>query len=347
MTTAQAPKADRSREGHRDVIRRLRRQIDEVLGAVADGIPGKRSSVLDFPDHANVGDSAIYGGEIAWLRRHLGRGPVHVEKTPRQGTGYADVPADSTIYLHGGGNFGDLYPRHQTFREALLRDCPGRPVVHFPQSIHYGDAGAIARTAEAIGAHGALTLLLRDHESRELAERHFDCTVRICPDMAFALGEIARPAPPMRDVLMLMRGDKERVGGVLPTLPEGWRVTDWMDEPDPYRAALNSARRLPLRSFNPLDLRRAPRRIAYFQSLAEQRIDRGITLLGSARYVITDRLHAHILCTLCGIPHAFLDNSYGKIRRFSSAFDTVWSEVTPAHSIDEAIGAAQDWLARA
>jgi pyruvyl transferase EpsO len=270
-----------------------------------------------------------------------------VATAPTRGSGHEAVPARSAIFLHGGGNFGDIYPRHQTFRESLLRDTIGRPVVQMPQSIHYDDAAAISETAAAIAAHGAFTLLMRDHESRELAERHFDCTVRMCPDMAFALGEIARPVAPERDVLLLLRGDKERVAGTLPALPAGWSVSDWMDEPeDTYPAALNTARKLALRSLNPLDLRREPRRIAYFDALAQRRIDRGVHLLSTARFVITDRLHAHILCTLCGIPHAFLDNYYGKIRRFSAAFDTVWSDVTPAGSMAEAIGAAEAWLER-
>ena len=35
---------------------------------------------------------------------------------------------------------------------------------------------------------------------------------------------------------------------------------------------------------------------------------------------MTDRLHVHICSLLLGRPHAVLDNSYGKIRRFMDAF---------------------------
>ena len=120
-----------------------------------------------------------------------------------------------------------------------------------------------------------------------------------------------------------------------------------MGEPaDVHARALRSARTLALRSANPLDLRRRARRVAYYDALAQQRIDRGLRLLGSARFVITDRLHGHILCTLMGIPHAVLDNSYGKIARFARAFATVWDGVVLADGLTEAIGAAEDWLAR-
>ena len=39
---------------------------------------GDRYALLDFPDHANVGDSAIWLGEIAMLRAITGRDPDHV-----------------------------------------------------------------------------------------------------------------------------------------------------------------------------------------------------------------------------------------------------------------------------
>jgi pyruvyl transferase EpsO len=47
--------------------------------------------------------------------------------------------------------------------------------------------------------------------------------------------------------------------------------------------------------------------------LAQQRTQRGCRLLSRGRIVITDRLHAHILCTLLGIPHIVLDNNCGKL----------------------------------
>ena len=36
--------------------------------------------------------------------------------------------------------------------------------------------------------------------------------------------------------------------------------------------------------------------------------------------VVTDRLHAHLLSLLLAIPHAVLDNTYGKLGRFLDAW---------------------------
>nr|WP_096788020.1 polysaccharide pyruvyl transferase family protein [Rhodobacter sp. CZR27] len=228
---------------HREVIFRLQAAIDAALAPVLPALAAEPFALLDFPDHANVGDSAIWLGELAWLTRNAGRAPAL--------TCRFDDPADrldrlppGPILLHGGGNFGDVWPQHQLFREAVLARFPGRPVVQMPQSIHYGDATALARTARVIERHGAFTLLVRDRPSMELARRHFPCEARLCPDMAFALGELPRPAAPDLDVLLLLRTDREAVGGPAPAdLPADWPVEDWLtDDPGLYRAALRRTR---------------------------------------------------------------------------------------------------------
>ena len=49
------------------------------------------------------------------------------------------------IFIHGGGNFGDLWPEHQQFREMILQRYPDRPVIQLPQSIHFQDKANIAK----------------------------------------------------------------------------------------------------------------------------------------------------------------------------------------------------------
>ena len=67
-------------------------------------------------------------------------------------------------------------------------------------------------------------------------------------------------------------------------------------------------------------------------------------MLSKGRAVITDRLHAHILCVLLGIPHVVLDNSYGKVRSF---YDTWTSDCDLAYWSDSAAEALTIALALA
>jgi pyruvyl transferase EpsO len=78
---------------------------------------------------------------------------------------------------------------------------------------------------------------------------------------------------------------------------------------------------------------------------ARRRVRAGCHLLASGRVVVADRLHAHILCLLLGIPHVVLDNNYGKLRRFCETWDTLSSPLVRwAESPAEALAAARAFL---
>lgn len=342
LVPAEAVKA----QTHLEVIARLQRLIDEVL---SPSLPQLRScpyALVDIPDHGNVGDSAIWAGEVAWLQKNLGFDPAlvadhrdSIEEVNRHLSG-------KTILLHGGGNFGDIWPQFQNFRERIISAHPKSTIIQFPQSIHYDNAASIATTANVLKAAKSLRLLVRDHESHELAAHAFDCEVTLCPDMAFALGPLRRVGTPDLDVLLLLRTDKEGVGHALQDWPVGWKQDDWLeDEPNLYESVLQDSRIKAITSFSWKRMSRRARRNYYFNELANRRIARGLRQLSRAKFIITDRLHVHILSTLVGIPHCFLDNHYGKIGRFSSAFMTRWHGCYHARTLSDAVACANTWLA--
>lgn len=339
-----AADAPAEHEGRLGLIARLQGAIDATVGPVL-GPKGAAHALIDFPDHPNVGDSAIWVGEMAYLRRALGRPLAH---TATQDVDWAllDKVADGgTVLVHGGGNFGDVWPAHQEFREAVLRRYPATRIVQMPQSIHYADPAAVDRTARAIAGHKAFTLLVRDHESLDLATARFDCDVRLCPDMAFCMGPQRRLVAPTLEVLLLLRIDHEaRSQGAAPAdLPAGWVIADWLDDGPSFESSVKLRTRLRKLRHGELPLiTNARNRSHYLDVRAERRVTRGLAMLSQARFIVTDRLHVHILATLLGVPHVILDNSYGKIRRFSTAFGTTWDGMAAAATIDEAIEIARD-----
>lgn len=342
------PARSRANETHIDVIRRLQARIEDVTRPFVAELQETPYSLLDFPDYPNVGDSAIWAGQLAWLRRSARSAPTYTcDHSTEIATLARELP-DGPILLSGGGNFGDLWIYIQGFRERVYSHFGGKhPIIQLPQSIHFDRAEAVESTKLAISRATAFTLLVRDLPSLEFARSNFDCSVALCPDMAFALGPLQRIGAPQIDVLLLLRDDKERLDSSLQTrkLPAEWSVADWLQD-DRYlysrskaAAALKSVARLRVRRSD-----RFVRRHFRQQSLVENRMRRGIVQLSRARYIITDRLHVHILSTLMGIPHCFLDNSYGKISRFSSAFSTKWVGCSSAQSLDEAAEIARAWL---
>ena len=303
-----------------------------------------------MPDHSNVGDSAIWAGEMAWLQKNTGKAPSYVCDNRATKAELNAYLTGGSILLHGGGNFGDIWPEYQEFRERIILGYPHTSIVQLPQSIHFSEEAALERTTAALREVPQLRLLVRDLESYDLASTRFGCEVVLCPDMAFALGPLERRRAPDLDVLLLLRTDKESQieTKLVRELPAGWQQADWLDDdPNMHRRALFDTRASAVLSFNVKKLSKMSRRRYYYKRVSGERLDRGMNLLSRARFVITDRLHVHIISTLMGIPHCFLDNNYGKITRFSTAFDTRWDESYHARSLSDAIACARNWLGEA
>ncbi len=308
------------------LIRRLEASIDAVLKPLLPS--GQSVALLDFPNHPNVGDSAIWLGEASWLARNLS-----VRRYVCQWRGYnpealRERLPRGPILLHGGGNFGDLWMAHQLFRERVIRDFPDRQIIQLPQTIHFVDSARMHAAARVVNAHPNFTLLVRDARSLQLSRDIFDCPSLLCPDMAFCLGPLTSPAS-TRDrkggTVFLLRTDREaRVADV--GRVDGEAVpssVDWMHEPLVHKV-LPMAFRV---ASGWLPRRGAPLLPpAITDRIARTRLDRGLRLLTGGEQVVTDRLHGHILCVLLGVPHRLIDNSYGKL----SSFVETW-----AHDHDE------------
>lgn len=297
----------------------IARLQDEITRALAPELDGVRSfALVDFPDHPNVGDSAIYLGELEWLRRR-GLAPAYVCSTlTYSAAALRQAVPEGPILIHGGGNFGDIWPHHQALRETVITAFPGRRIVQLPQTIHFDDKAALDHVAATIAAHGDVLLLVRDRSSYELARNAFACEVRLCPDIALTLGSMRRPGKAWHDLLLLLRTDKETANHEpIPALPPDAVACDWLDEPGNFRKRrrLWSACRTVL-SAPGQGIDRNYRRAELYRGLAAHRVARGLRVLASGRTVISDRLHAHILCLLLGIPHIVFDNNYGKLGSF-------------------------------
>jgi pyruvyl transferase EpsO len=188
-----------------------------------------------------------------------------------------------------------------------------------------------------INQHADFTLLVRDQHSYDFATTHYRCEVKLCPDMAFALGPLQRPVPAIHKLLLLLRTDGEKSNLGEADIPAYAVVADWLvDDPNMQKKMLFpmfwDTLKLGGGALNPMS-----RLETRFRLRAEARLMRGLAQLSSAEYVITDRLHVHILSLLLGIPHTTLDNSYGKLSRFISAWTRDTGNLYQTLKLDDAI----------
>ncbi len=278
--------------------------------------PGAPYALADFPDHRNLGDSAIYAGQMRFFDEVARTRPDYVCSWATYRKDVARFCPEGTIFLHGGGNFGDIWPMHQKLRLDIIERHAGRKIVQLPQSIHFDDPALISRTARAIGRATDFTLFVRDQHSFDFARRHFDCAVELAPDGAYNLQE-HKPAPAEEDVRVLLRTDKElgredlRAAAAELGPPCDWpREGRWRR---PVVARLVERYAAPRMRGSRSIMRHRER---LFRTLSEARLATAFDLLSRGRVIVSDRLHAHILSSILRRPHVCLNNSYDKTARY-------------------------------
>lgn len=316
---------------HLALIARLQERTHACISEYID--TSAPLAIVDFPDIKNCGDSAIWLGEMAYLRDRFNKRPSYVSRMRDfSAAALARKVPEGPIFIHGGGNFGDIWPAHQDFRELVLEKFIGREVIQFPQSIHFQSNDRLEQAKRRIDRHGKFVLLVRDERSRQFAERHFNCTVRLCPDMAFCIGPTlsTKAAIP---VLAMLRQDKERKAHDKALFPCDLPTEDWITESSlQVRLAKLAGGISALR-----ENARHEFRLRLLDAAANNRFRRGIQQISRGKAIVTDRLHVHICSLLIGRPHAVLDNSYGKLGGFMDAFSGGTTLSHKATSLQEAV----------
>jgi exopolysaccharide biosynthesis predicted pyruvyltransferase EpsI len=301
-------------------------------------------ALIGFPNHPNVGDAAIWAGERAWLRT-TAHSLVYVADLlsySRRSLSRV-LGRDGVVLLHGGGNLGDLWPHHQALRERVIQDFPHHRIIQLPQTVHFQSKSALMAAQRAFSRGSDLTLLIRDRESLRKSSEWFENGVELVPDPAFMLGPQRPACAPQHDVLWLARTDTE-ASDPLRSPHRNAFVADWIADDAPFPLGVDAARvrqvitRWGQRSRRVPPATRLAQRalLPAFDALANLRVTHGLRLLSSSRIVVTDRLHAHILCLLLGTPHVIVETGYGKIRGFYETWTSESSIVRFADRPEEA-----------
>jgi pyruvyl transferase EpsO len=308
---------------HRDMMDGLKRRLASITGA----IPKARPVVyLDYPVHDNVGDLLIHQGADAFLDDHgydvLGRFSMHdfsrrgrddetavVLKPSIRDLDRLVARGNPVLVLHGGGNFGDIWPQFQMFRDLIIQRYPDTSLVIFPQSIHFGSARKRKRAARILAAHKHLVIFVRDEESLGFV-REAGVDGGIVPDMAHQLW--GRPELATSDgagTLVLRRRDRES-GNAGPT----GDYFDWRElNGEASRFALRA-----LRKWQTIDnpLRHVVANERLWRIYRDRLIGRAVARFRPYACIDTDRLHGVILGALMSKQVRYGEGSYGKLNRY-------------------------------
>lgn len=298
------------------------RILAEKTTILREAIPrGTRIGFVDYPMHMNVGDLLILLGALdffQWNQNHIHASFCLFDQTSRA---FDRLKECDVIVCHGGGNFGDIYPRHQKLRERLVECFPDKPIVIMPQSMHFSSAEAARESAAVFRKHRNLTIFVRDEHSLDLARSQFSDNVALCPDMAHRLFERLsafareRKVPMSPYPLRLMRRDVEATAV---SHEIGMNATvDWSDIVTTVEKARIWQHRAAVKltgvlgGYNPNRLNAYSKTLsAIIPSIAERLIRHDIWL--------TSRLHGAIFGLLLERKVTLFDNSYGKNSRYFS-----------------------------
>jgi pyruvyl transferase EpsO len=278
--------------------------------------------LLDLPYHTNIGDVLIWEGEVQFLRQIANHRLLYYGNALTWR--YKKIPHDTIVLLHGGGNFGDVWPETHSFKEKIIAAYPDNRIIIFPQTAWYNDKYHLIHDVEAFSRHKNLTLCARDKNSYDLLKKYFTAnTVLLVPDMAFCIKpeELQKYCLlQTKKTLLLKRSDQELDSSIdyRRCIPDSdVDIADWPTLEKPVSSAVMLGHLLGL-----------TQRCKLFTGLAniyasnmfrQDMVKRGVQFVSQYEQVYTTRLHVAILCCLLGKPFHLFDNNYGKNSRF---FDT-------------------------
>ena len=336
-----------------DLPDRLRATLDSAIGDVLAG--QAEAALVTFPNHSNLGDTAVWEGQRSVLARLAVRVAYVCDYRTYGRDELQRALPEGPILLSGGGNFGDVYPDEQGLRERILDDFPDRPVVQLPQSVWFRSEAALDAMRRRCERSGRFVMMVRDRRSLDLVRARFAVPAHLAPDMAFGLPDLRpRRRPPATPVLWLLRRDIESSASaprrqMRPADPGA--VRDWT-RPGLGRHGVPwaSYARVLWLSWR---LQRIPGRVLRgreawvqrsFETIANLRMEIACRLVSAGRVLVTDRLHGHILALLLGVPNVCLDNRDGKVRQFYRTWTAGHPLVRWADSVPDARALSRELL---
>jgi pyruvyl transferase EpsO len=225
---------------------------------------------------------------------------------------------DGIVLLSAGGHLTDRWPDMLEGVSSTIAGLPGHRVVVLPQSVHFDDPRSAAALAATVAAHGAVRILVRDAASITRAADAGLAEVELCPDFAFLDLGLERRATSVRagtPPLVIRRADREAEDAAAAISARG-NDADWISPRSGWRAGAWAGARTSWRALAHVapQIAQDPRwggRLVDAQ--ARLSVARGVSIIGSAGIVVTDRLHVAILGTMLGRDVIAVDSGTGKV----------------------------------
>ena len=275
--------------------------------------------LFDVPYYTNIGDTLIWEGTKHFLKNipHKCLYTASVETYK-----YRPLQAGTVILMQGGGNFGDLWRRHQDLRLEVIKAYPNNKIIVLPQTVFYKDDAVLQEDAKIFNSHKNLHICARDTISFEYLQQTLTCSLLLVPDMAFYITDklLKRYSKKVGDrALLLKRNDTEfneyDFGSYITEESTMLDTCDWPTMEQQFKAKMYLDKLI----WHKETLGILPDIYADWIFRPFQ-VKKGVEFVSQYKKVYTTRLHVAILSLLLDKEIVFFDNSYGK----NSSFYDTW-----------------------
>ncbi len=272
---------------------------------------------LDLPYYPNVGDVLIWEASLQLLKRikhHcLYYCSVETYRKPH-------IKKDTILLFSGGGNFGDLWEKHQPFRHRVMEDFPDNPIVQLPQSVWFENENNLKKDVHCYENHkGSVTICVRDKQSFDIIQNNYNnIKTLLVPDLVLTL-DIDKVLKRNRikriqggGTLYFKRDDKEFVENSININYDA--EGDWPCRSQEIKS-VNIYNRLMhqlIKLHVPEYIRLKITNLYYRYIIKDAFLRNGISFLMPYREIYATRLHAAILAWLIGKKVYMIDNTYHK-----------------------------------
>lgn len=201
------------------------KKFDRVYNIISDMILYKdkpKIFYLQTPEHVNIGDLAIAYFSKKFLS-DIFHNKIILEYT------YNDILITNNliqkfinsrdiIFLHGGGNLGNLYLNEETLRREIIKYYHKNRIIILPQSIYFTEDEAGKKELEIskriYNSHNNLTIFARDEKSYQFAKEYFyNNKTFLMPDIVLYMQNVNNDIGLIKrkDVIFILRNDKEKI----------------------------------------------------------------------------------------------------------------------------------------
>lgn len=264
-------------------------------------LSSNRVFLLLTPTHGNLGDQAIRYSENLFLQDSF-PGKQILDITLTDFPKYLlflknNVKQDDILFIHGGGNLGDLYIVEEFYRRSIIKHFPNNRIISFPQSIamkNINKLDILKKSKKTYEKHTNLIFLMRESHSLDLFEKYIlKENTFFYPDIVL-YNKVNYGKEKKDRILFLFRDDSE----ALYNKEFKEKLIDWV---------IQSGYSI-LKSDTHIN-----KNISNQANNIYSELDLKMEEIRKSNLVITDRLHGMILAYICGVSCIVFDNTTKKI----------------------------------